>query len=101
MIIDHSRETVKKGKVYRHPDGGRSTVLSGSVEHPRLNDGAPTLVPHLWEGEIVRSDDEAAERAIRSGKRYPKFKTHEEATEVSKRISAGLNTTSRPVKPLK
>lgn len=101
VLVDHSRESDRSGKAYRHPDGSRSTVLSGSVEHPRLNSGAPTLVPHLWGGKIVKSDDEAAERAIASGKRYPAFKSHEEATEVSKTISADLPRQSPTRKPLK
>jgi hypothetical protein len=103
-IIDHSRASDREErgqKVLRHPDGSRSSVLSGSVEHPRLNAGKPTLVPHLWEGKIVESDDEAAERAVKSGKRYPAYESHEAATEASKRISSGLVRQSPTRKPQK
>jgi hypothetical protein len=68
---------------------GRSSVLSGSVEDPRLNGGKPTLIPFLYEGRQV-DPIEAADRAVDSGRVWPSFKTNEEATAASKKLSSRL-----------
>ncbi len=83
-IRRHSFENVKTGGTK-----DSSSVLSGSVEDKRLNGGRPTLVPFLYKGKVV-SGAEAVKRAIESGRTWPAFDTNEEATEVSKKISAGL-----------
>lgn len=66
-----------------------SSVLSGSVQDERLNNGRPTLIPFLYEGKVV-DGAEAVKRALASKQVWPAFDTNEEATIVSKRISAGL-----------
>jgi len=81
----HSFENVKTGNTFKN-----SSVLSGSVEDPRLNDGRPTLIPWLYEGRVLTDGNEAVELALASGRVWPAFDTNDEATEVSKRISSKL-----------
>jgi hypothetical protein len=68
---------------------GNSSVLSGSVEDPRLNGGKPTLVPFLYEGRVVEGA-EAVDRAVASGRVWPAFNTNDEATVASKKLSFRL-----------
>lgn len=87
-IRRHSFENVMTGNTKDN-----SSVLSGSVEDPRLNGGRPTLIPFLYGGRILSGPEggkEAVELALASGKVWPAFDTNDEATEVSKRISAKL-----------
>ena len=68
---------------------GNSSVKSGSVEDARLNDGKPTLIPFLYKGRIVEPQ-EAVELALQSGRVWPAFKTNDEATAASVKISSSL-----------
>ena len=83
-IRRHSFENKTTGKGF-----GNSTVLSGSIQDERLNGGKPTLIPFLYNGKRVEPQ-EAADRAVASGKVWPSFDTDDEATAVSKRISSKL-----------
>jgi len=71
---------------------GTSSVLSGSVEDPRLNGGKPTLIPFLYEGRQV-DPIEAVDRAVASGRVWPAFKTNDAATAASKKLSSRLGRT--------
>lgn len=73
---------------------GNSSVLSGSVEDPRLNDGKPTLIPFLYDGRIVEGA-EAVARAVASGRVWPAFDTNDEATAASKKVSSRLGRTKK------
>lgn len=68
---------------------GNSSVLSGSIEDPRINNGRPTLVPFLYNGRKV-SPQEASDLAFESGRVWPSFKTNDEATAASKKLSFRL-----------
>lgn len=81
----HSFENQISGNTYKN-----SSVLSGSVEDPRLNGGKPTLIPFIYEGRIASEPGEAVERAIASGRVWPSFATNEEATRASKKLSNRL-----------
>ena len=85
----HSAATRAAGKGRRNEGGSVSTVLSGSVNHPGLNRGLPTLIPFLWDGVEV-DEEEAVRRAIESGIQWPAYGTHEYATMMSKSLSRGL-----------
>lgn len=89
-LLLHSQRSVEQGNTFTHPDGSISSVLSGSVEDERLNDGRPTLIPFLWEGKILDKPGEAVERAIASGAKWPSFESNDAATEASKRLSASF-----------
>lgn len=47
-------------------DGGLSTELLATVVHPDLNDGRPTNIPTIFNGEIV-SEDDAVRIVIEAG----------------------------------
>jgi len=68
---------------------GNSSVLSGSVQDPRLNGGRPTLIPFLYDGRKV-SPQEAVDLAIKSGRVWPAFDTNEAATAASQGVSHRL-----------
>ena len=90
-LRDHARQNLNSGNAVRNPDGSVSTVRSGSVQDPRLNNGRPTLIPFVWDGRIL-SAEEAVERAVQSGQQWPSFNTNEEATAASKQLSADLES---------
>jgi len=86
------------------PDGGMSTELQITVEDKRLNNGRPTNIPSLVEGQQnIRAlligafpDDEQQEIAIQRavertkgkfGIEFPNYDTIEEAVEASIRNS--------------
>jgi hypothetical protein len=86
----HSFENTISGNGITRPDGQPgSSVLSGSIEDPRINGGKPTLVPFLYEGKVVGAA-EAGDLAVASGRIWPAFKTNEEATAASKKVSSRL-----------
>lgn len=80
----HSFENAVAGKKM-----GNSSVLSGSIQDPRLNGGRPTLVPFLYNGKVV-SAREAGDLAVKSGRVWPSFDTNEQATLASKGVSNRL-----------
>jgi hypothetical protein len=90
-LAGHARHNVATGNALRNDDGSLSTVRSGSVNHPKLNGGMPTLIPFIWDGEYLGEED-ATRRAIESGRKWPKFKTHDEATKHSIWLSDQLPT---------
>lgn len=89
-LLAHANENIRRGTVARDAKGRPATVRSGSVNHPMLNDGRPTLIPFQWNGRIIEDPDEAAEMALKSGLVWPSFDTHDEATAVSRQISNSL-----------
>ncbi len=85
----HAQANIDAGTI-AYEGGQPATVRSGSVNHPDLNNGRPTLIPFQWGGEILQDPDEAAQRAIDSGIQWPVFDTHEEATAASKGLSGSI-----------
>ena len=80
------------GEYIQNPDGGWSSEVTVTVQHPQLNGGKPTVVPSMWVvgGKAVKvSEDQAAELAAKSGLQFPahpsleaaeKFATEREST---------------------
>jgi hypothetical protein len=95
-LLRHHYMNIAKGTAVENEDGSLSTVYSTSVQHPDLNDGEPTLVPSVWDGEIlikkdkdgnpirrpdgktIVDEDKAAEKAIKSGRKWTSASTHEQ-----------------------
>jgi hypothetical protein len=74
------------GEWVQNPNGSWSSEITGTVSHPELNGGKPTLVPTLWliDGKPVRVDeDTAAELAVRSGLKFRSYETEQEAEAAS------------------
>lgn len=87
----HAQSNISAGTLVETPEGSAS-VRSGSVQDERLNQGRPTLIPWQWEGRIIEDQEEAVQRAVDSGIRWPHFETDELATEASKLLSGSLST---------
>jgi hypothetical protein len=85
-IFEHANQNIATGNAVSNKDGSTSTVKTISVDDGRLNGGKPTLIPTVWNGSIV-SDSEAIEFAVSSGKAWPSFPSHDEATKAAKWIS--------------
>jgi hypothetical protein len=95
-LLRHHYMNIAENKAVENEDGSLSTVYSIQVNHPGLNDGKPTLIPSVWDGEILTKKDEdgnpmirpdgkwdvdedaAAEKAIATGRRWTTRDTHEE-----------------------
>ena len=86
-IQRHSMANRRDGNAIKNPDGSVSTTRSGSVNDPRLNNGATTVIPFVYDGQEV-GYEEAVERAVASGEQWPAFDGHEAATKYSKASSA-------------
>lgn len=80
-LMGHSKRNVKQGKAVTHPDGSKSTMLTGSQ---RTRGGRELLIPHVYDGRIV-TPAEAGKRA--RGKGFPTYTTPAQATSASKRLS--------------
>lgn len=93
-LREHAEKNIRTGALADTEDGPAS-VRSGSVEHPALNDGQPTLIPFQWDGQIL-GQEEATQRAIDSGKQWPAFQSNEEATAASKQLSDSLGAKDIP-----
>lgn len=72
-ILSHHYMNIAEDKAVLNADGSLSTVYTRQVD---IN-GRPTLIPSVWDGEIL-NEEEARSRAIASGIRWPTAETHEE-----------------------
>jgi hypothetical protein len=73
----------------KNADGSHSTEVSITVTNPRLNGGKATNIPSLWEGKEV-GEDEAVDRAHKSGRSYRSYNSIDEAvTSAKSRSKAG------------
>jgi len=72
-ILEHHYSNVAEGKSVNNEDGSVSTVYTVQVDI----DGVPTLIPTVWDGQIL-SEDDALLRSIESGKKWPTAETHED-----------------------
>jgi hypothetical protein len=89
-ITRHHYENLAGNKQYINPKTGRvSTVYTMQVDIG----GKPTLIPTVWDGEIIKDEEEATKRAIDSGINWPQRSTHEELREFDKKI----HKTMRPI----
>jgi|TARA_R110000824_G_scaffold50908_2_gene141925 redox-sensitive bicupin YhaK (pirin superfamily) len=77
-ITRHHYENLATGKEHRFKDEqGKNKVSTVRTIQVDIN-GKPTLIPTIWDGQIVKNKKEAIERAIASGKKWPQRKTHAE-----------------------
>jgi len=84
-ILEHHYRTLAEGKGVRNEDGTVSTVYTMQVDI----DGKPTLIPGLWNGEIV--DEETAKKnAVNSGIQWPTAETHEKLREYDIKLHEGM-----------
>ena len=98
VLVQHGQDNLSSGKSVENRDGSVSTVRSMSVNDERLNNGAITLIPSIWDGKELGLE-ESIDRAIKSEKKYPTFASHEEAKQaslaVSRQIEMGGTSSSR------
>lgn len=81
QVISRQRADGSRINVLRNFDGSESSERAGSVEHPLLNRGRPTLIPFInQETGLEMTAEEGIQAAIDSGLQYPAFDTNEEAT---------------------
>ena len=68
-ILKHHYENIATDSAVRNKDGSLSTVKTAIVEI----DGKETLIPTVWNGEILEGDrlNEAIDNAVNSGKKWP------------------------------
>jgi hypothetical protein len=71
-ILNHHFNNIAQNKFVRNDDGSISTVYTRQVN---VN-GVPTLIPSVWDGEIL-DEDAARERALSSGIEWPTAESHE------------------------
>ncbi len=76
--------------IMRGPSGESMTEYSVTVQDPRLNGGLFTNVPSIWNGQIVGSDDDAVDYALKSGRRFVGYKTLAEAMAAAQKRSKNL-----------
>ena len=72
-ILEHHYRNLAEGKSVNNDDGSVSTVYTAQVDI----DGIPTLIPTLWDGQVLSVED-ATQRALASGKTWPTAETHED-----------------------
>tara|TARA_R110001632_G_scaffold63222_2_gene151215 strand:+ start:299 stop:679 length:381 start_codon:yes stop_codon:yes gene_type:complete len=71
-ILNHHFNNISQNKFVRNDDGSISTVYTRQIDV----DGVPTLIPSVWDGEIL-DEDAARERAFSSGIKWPTAESHD------------------------
>ena len=84
-ILEHHYKNLAQGKAVQHEDGTVSTVYTIQEDI----DGVPTLIPTVWDGQIL-SNDAAIQRALASGKNWPTASTHDELIEYDKKLHENM-----------
>lgn len=87
-LFAHSDANLKNKTFIKRPDGRISTVFSATVTDPRINAGAPTLIPTIWNGKEL-DPQAAAQMALMSKRRWPKFPSIEVAGQIAQ-MASGL-----------
>jgi hypothetical protein len=89
-ILEHHYNNLAENKAVSNEDGSVSTVYTAQVEI----DGKPTLIPTVWDGEII-STEEASEKAVSSGVAWPTADTHPELREYDKKLHKDMKPMSQ------
>lgn len=89
-ILEHHYRNLAKGSAVTNDDGSVSTVYTRQVDI----DGRPTLIPSVWDGEIL-DEESAIERAMASGIQWPTAETHDELRAYDERLHEDM----RPMAP--
>tara|TARA_R110000796_G_scaffold123161_2_gene237444 strand:+ start:3534 stop:3953 length:420 start_codon:yes stop_codon:yes gene_type:complete len=71
-ILNHHFNNLNQNKFVENDDGSISTVYTRQIDV----DGVPTLIPSVWDGEIL-GEPEARNRALETGINWPTAETHE------------------------
>ena len=85
-IFEHSAFNEKNNKLRKNDDGSVSSTLSITITDPMVNNGMPTLIPSLYDGAQL-PQNVAIQRALKSGKTWPSFRSIEEANKIAGEIS--------------
>lgn len=89
-ILEHHYRNLAEGKAHKNDDGSISTVYTAQVDL----DGVPTLIPTVWDGQILEVH-EAEKRAKSTGIKWPTAPTHSELREHDK----ALHKEMKPMSP--
>lgn len=89
-ITRHHRRNLQGGTYAIDDRGNVATVYTRQVNDPRLNNGAPTLIPSVYNKEVL-SQEEAIEKAVESKINWPSAKTHPELRKIDIEIHKPFN----------
>ncbi len=80
-ILEHHYRNLAEGKAHKNDDGSISTVYTAQVDL----DGVPTLIPTVWDGQILK-EKSAVKEAIKSGIKWPTAPTHTELRKYDEKL---------------
>ena len=74
ILRHHFTAQANANELYQTPPmegaGSYSTLRTAMVQHPSLNGGKPTVIPTIWKGRMI-STDQAIRLAVQSGQQWP------------------------------
>lgn len=73
-----------------NPDGSVSTEESITITDPRVNNGAPTNIPSIWNGQRYENEGDAVAQALASGQQFQSFPSIDEAVAAARARSEAL-----------
>jgi hypothetical protein len=79
--LNYHRQNLLTGSGLKHDDGGMTTFMGSVVD----TDNGAMILPRYWGGS-VREVPDAMRFAIRSGIKFPTYKSVPEALEAEKRM---------------
>ena len=94
-VIDYHRQNLLGGTGMKNPDGSITTFY-GAIAGD--NDTGYTLFPRYWHGQI-REVPDAVRFAIRSGIKFPRYKTLQEAEAAEQRLHSIMDSDTDKVNP--
>lgn len=71
-------------------DGSVSTEESITITDPRINNGAPTNIPSIWNGQRYADEGDAVAQALASGQQFQSFPNIDEAVNAARARSEML-----------
>jgi hypothetical protein len=89
-ILEHHYRNLAEGKAVQNEDGSVSTVYTAQVDV----DGTPTLIPTVWDGQILNVE-EAAQRAQQSGIKWPTAPSHQELRSYDEKLHEEMRPMSQ------
>lgn len=84
-LIFHHFNNIKYGNTSIDPNGRVQSVFSRQVNHPKLNNNKPTLIPSVYAGEVLNTE-ESIKAAIDSGIKWTFANSHEELRKYDEKI---------------
>lgn len=89
-ILEHHYRNLAEGKAVNNEDGSVSTVYTAQIDV----DGVPTLIPTVWDGQIL-DVEQAAQRAQSSGIKWPTAPSHEELRSYDEKLHEEMRPMSQ------